>query len=73
MTSFMPELVTPAPKNKKRSELKRAASASTTHKKSKSSINKVQGTISIDNVGSGQVQPPSQPVEPAVLPMPLQD
>ena len=47
--NFMPEMATPAPKKK---EMKRSASASTTHKK-KSSINKHQGTISIDGVGSG--------------------
>ena len=72
MTNFMPEMTTPAPKKK---DLRRAASAATTHnRKTKSSISKRQGTISIDNVGSGQVvPPPNQPVEPAALPVPLQD
>ena len=68
----MPELTTPAPKKK---DLRRAASAATTHhKKSKSSISKRQGTISIDNVGHGQTSPPDNPpIEPAAMPVPLQD
>ena len=51
-----PEMTLTAPK-RKTSELKRAASASTTHKK-KSKVNQRQSTISIDvdGLGSGPIK-----------------
>ena len=61
---------------KKSAALKRAASANVTVNKKKSSISKRQGTISIDNVGSGQATGGSkahEPVQPASLPPALQD
>ena len=67
-----------APKKKKSTELKRAASANVASmRKKKSSINNRQGTISIDNVGTGLANASRggghEPVQPASLPPALQD
>ena len=58
---------------RKASELKRAASANVTTGKKKSVASKRQGTISIDNVGSGPTSKAREPVQPACLPPALQD
>ena len=61
-----PESTSTGPK-RKASELRRAASANVTGKK-KSVASKRQGTISIDNVGSGPASKAREPVQPASLP-----
>ena len=66
-----PESTSTGPK-RKASELRRAASANVTGKK-KSVASKRQGTISIDNVGSGPASKAREPVQPASLPPALQD
>ena len=71
MSIVTPEMTTPGPKRKS-SELRRVASANTVSAKKKNVSNR-QGTISIDGLGSGPMKETHQPVEPASLPLPLQD